>query len=377
MVRNTYKELFNEIKVSDELLESAMQNTQNRSFVKCFALAACFVLVIFAGVGIFISHAPDEIEKTEVVSVSHALVSVEKEEIVRYVSREISGGGKTVKINANVVADGHAYDMHVYSAKHRVYSVEKFEEILLGENGMFKGNKDDASIGIPLGSGINFGVYNYLSAENKPVAKADGYAKGCEISYKEAKVLSDDFLKAEGSTDYVFVEGKICEPITYGVESAPMGYYEFRYVQYADGFPVESVTSNVYAGTASELTVQIDDRGVIFVRMAGLDLSEREKPEKIIMLEEAIDLVEKSLDELWLSEYAPIIEIRFEYLLDETENGELKLFPCWRFCVDKTQLLTLPLEVQRENDTNDLCMNAVTGEMFRTMERYPVFQTAE
>ena len=95
------------------------------------------------------------------------------------------------------------------------------------------------------------------------------------------------------------------------------------------------------------------------------------------MLDEAIDLIEKSLDELWLSEYAPIIEIRLEYLLDEAENGELMLFPCWRFCVDKTKLLTLPLEMQRENDTNDLCMNAVTGEMFRTMERYPAFQIAE
>lgn len=376
-MRKTYKEIFDEIKVSDEIVEETLNQPQNKGSVKYFALAACFVAIMFAGVGVFISHAPDKIEKTEVVSISNALVSVEKEEIVRYVSREISGGGKTVKINANVVADGHAYDMHVYSAKHRVYSVEKLEEILLGENGMFKGNKDDANIGVPLGSGINFGVYNYLSAENKPAAKAEGYAKGCEISYKEAKVLAEEFLKAEGSTDYVFVDGEVCKPITYGGESAPMGYYEFRYIQYADGFPVESVTSNVYAGTASELTVQIDDRGVIFVRMTGLDLSEKEKPEKMIMLEEAIDLVEKSLDELWLSEYAPIIEIRLEYLLDETENGELKLFPCWRFCVDKTQLMTLPLEVQRENDTNDLCMNAVTGEMFRTMERYPVFQTAE
>lgn len=376
-MKKTYKEIFDKIMVSDEIVGDVINQSKNKFSAKYVALAACFIAIVFAGVGIIVNHSPREIDKTEVVSVSHALGSAEKEEIVRYVSREISDGGKTVKINANVVADGHAYDMHVYSAKHRVYSVEKFEEILLGENGMFRGNKDDASVGVPLGSGINFGVYNYLSADNKPISKSEGYAKGCEISYEEARAVADEFLKAEGSTDYVFVKGEVCEPITYGGESASMGYYEFKYIQYADGFPVESVTSNVYAGTASELTVQVDDRGVIFVRMSGLDLSEKEKPERMIMLDDAIDLIEKNLDELWLSEYAPIIEIRLEYLLDKNENGELMLFPCWRFCVDKTQLLTLPLEVQRENDTNDLCMNAVTGEMFRTMERYPAFQTAE
>mgnify|MGYP003300814678 CR=1 FL=1 len=376
-MRDTYKKVFDEVKVGDEVVEEVLSQSKNRFPVKYIVLAACFAAVILAGAGIFANNNPPKNDETEVISASHALDSAEKEEIVRYVSKEISCGGKKVKINASVVADGHAGDMHIYMAKHRVYSAERFEKILLGENGMFNGNKEDASIGFPLGSGINFGVYNYLSADNKPTARGAGYAKGCETSFDDAKRISDEFLKAEGSADYVFVSGEVCDPIAYGGECAPMGYYEFRYIQYADGFPVESVTSNVYAGTASELTVQVDDRGIVFVRMSGLDLSEKEKPEKMIMLDEAIDLIEKSLDELWLSEYAPIIEIRLEYLLDEAENGELMLFPCWRFCVDKTQLLTLPLEVQRENDTNDLCMNAVTGEMFRTMERYPAFQIAE
>lgn len=376
-MRDTYKKVFDEVKVGDEVVEEVLSQSKNRFPVKYIVLAACFAAVILAGAGIFANNNPQKNDETEVISASHALDSAEKEEIVRYVSKEISCGGKKVKINASVVADGHAGDMHIYKAKHRVYSAERFEEILLGENGMFNGNKEDASIGFPLGSGINFGVYNYLSADNKPTARGAGYAKGCETSFDDAKRISDEFLKAEGSADYVFVSGEVCDPIAYGGECAPMGYYEFRYIQYADGFPVESVTSNVYAGTASELTVQVDDRGIIFVRMSGLDLSEKEKPEKMIMLDEAIDLIEKSLDELWFSEYAPIIEIRLEYLLDEAENGELMLFPCWRFCVDKTKLLTLPLEMQRENDTNDLCMNAVTGEMFRTMERYPAFQIAE
>ncbi len=376
-MKKTYKELFDEIRVGDEILEEVLRKPEEKASVKYFAFAACFALLVFAGAGMFTNNFSDENDKTETSSIEYAKASRKDEETVKSVLKELKCGEKTVKIDADVVIDGSVSDMHIYSAKHRVYSVEKFNEILLGENGMFKGNKDDASVGVPLGSGINFGVYNYLSAENNPVSKGDGYAKGCDMSYDEARMISDAFLKSEGSTDYVFVSGEICDPITYGGESAPMGCYEFRYVQYADGFPIESVTSEVYAGTASELTVQVDDRGVIFVRMCGLDLSEREKPEKVIMLEEAIARIENSLEELWLSEYAPIVEIRFEYLLDEDESGKLKLFPCWHFCVDKTQLLTLPVDVQRENDTNDLCMNAVTGEMFRTMERYPAFQTAE
>lgn len=376
-MKKAYKEMFDEIRVDDNIVEEVLEKSKEKTLVKYVVLAACFVLLVFAGAGVFENKSHKEISRTGVMSTEYAQAVRVEQETAKRITRGLKCGEKMVKIDADVVVDGHVDDMRVYSASYRIFSAEKFSEILLGEGGMFKGNKEDASIGIPLGSGINFGVYNYLSAENNPISKGDGYAKGCEISYEEAEKIADSFLEAEGSTDYVFVRGEICEPITYGSESAPMGYYEFRYIQYADGFPVESVTSEVYAGTASELTVQVDDRGIIFVRMSGLDLSERAEPEKIIMLEEAIDIVEKSLGELWLSEYAPIIEIRFEYLLDEDENGKMKLFPCWHFCIDKTQLLTLPVDVQRENDTNDLCMNAVTGEMFRTMERYPAFQTAE
>lgn len=296
-----------------------------------------------------------------------------------HINKKITSANKSIIINADVVISGVPKEMCVYDADYVDFSTDKLSDILYGTDekpGMYTGDKSSASITFPTGSGFQFGVTEVLSSNNHPIPKGENYAPGCDISFDAARRKADDFLIAMSIDDYKLIASEIVQPISYGNEFAQSGYYQFNYVQHINGFPLETVTANVTSGVSSTLSVGVDDRGIMAIRMSGLDFSLREDVgNKIMPVEDAIDLIEMNLDTLWLSSYAPIIEIRLEYLLDEIQ-GRLVLFPCWHFCIDQTEIHNLPLEEARKNDTNDLCINAVTGEMFRVGDRYPVFQTS-
>lgn len=325
-------------------------------------------------------------ENDRVVESIHSKVPTSTPESVTHkielshINKKISSADKSIKINADVVISGNPKEMCIYDVYYREFSTDKLSTILYGTKGnpgMYIGDKSNASITFPTGSGFQFGVTEVLSSNNHPVAKDKNYAAGCNISFDAARKKADDFLVAIKNDDYMFWDAEIVQPISYGNEYAQSGYYQFNYLQYANGFPLETVTSNVRSGVASTLSVGVDDRGIMAVRMSGLDLTMRENVgNEIMSVEDAIGLIENNLDTLWLSSYAPIIEIRLEYLLDEIQ-GKLVLFPCWHFCIDQTEIHNLSLEEARKNDTNDLCINAVTGEMFRVGDRYPVFQTSQ
>lgn len=380
-MKNEYKDIFNGIFPDDELVNSVTEiSVKRKSAVKPIVAAVC-VLAVLVGVlsANFIKNTPDASKKTDTVTVLVAYETRRNSESSKHITKTISGNGKEIKIDADVIIEGNAGDMCIYSADDTVFYEEELKKALYEGEKLYWGEEKRAYIGYPTGSGITFNV-SEKSGNISDFSKGDGYARGCEMSYVQAKETADKFVLKSGKSNFRFVEGNISDTFSAGrgYSSTGAGFYSFKYLQYIDGFPLETVTSNVYSGVASLLDIFINDEGITYLRMCGLDLTKKEEFNGNIMsVENAIEKIENNLSDLWLSEYAPIVEIRLEYMLDSAENGELELAPCWHFCIDQTKIKFLSTEEQRKNDTNDLCINAVTGEMFRVADRYPVYQTKD
>lgn len=378
-MKNKYKEIFDGISPSEELINSITLFDHKKISYRPIAAVGCmFVLLLAIGTSVYF-YSKDAIDETDVVNLIVAYETRKNEGINYHISKELRNSGEKVKIDADVVVEGNINEMCIYEAKETVFSADEIWEIICGEDSLYKGDLESASVSFPNGSGINFGVsLADCEEETKLVSKGKGYAEGCEISYDEAKEIADEFLNRKNIDDFQFVKGEIADRRFYGNGYSKTGFYVFSYSQYANGFPLETVSSNVYSGVASELSIYIDDNGIFYLRMCGLDLLEKkELNSEIMTAESAVEKVEEALPDLWLSEYATVVEIRLEYILDQLDDGSLELVPCWHFCIDETELKKMNIDIQRENDTNDLCINAVTGEMFRVENRYPVYQMSD
>lgn len=380
-MKNEYKEVFDLIVPDDELVNSVTKfSSKKKNSYKPLAAAICvlsaFVCVLSVNL---VKKTHDNPVKTDVVTVLVAHETGRNVESSKHIEKTLSSGVKKIKIDADVIIEGKAGDMCIYSADDTFFYEEELKKAVFVGEKLYWGEENRAFIGYPTGSGITFNV-SEKGGETARFLKGEGYARGCETSYVRAKETADRFILKMGKNNFKFVEGNILDTYTFGkgYSSTGTGFYSFKYLQYVDGFPLETVTSNVYNGVASLLDIFVNDEGVTYLRMCGLDLvKKKELNGKIISVETAIELIEKNLSDLWLSEYAPIVEIRLEYMLDCAENGEMELVPCWHFCIDQTDIKFLSTEEQRRNDTNDLCINAVTGEMFRVADRYPVYQTKD
>lgn len=389
-MRNKYKEIFDEIKPDNEILEYAvisaeMQENYGKKSLSA-ALSVALILTV-VGAGLYFYETDKNNESKEMINIPVAYET--KEEICseRHITKQLKNAGKKVKIDADVIIEGRSNEMCIYKAEFIEQSVEKIENLLYSENGFFKAKDERKSAVMPIlhprGTGITFDASpkiikpdEYSESKTEETLK-DYKITNCKISYSEARKIADLFLAEGGFDDYFFVRGNITPASVKGGKSVA-GYYDIQYYQYSDGFPLETVSPDVYNGVASDLNVKIDDDGISGLRICGLNLSVKEMLNGEIMdVEAAIKSVEENLPDLWLSEYAPVVEIRLEYLLDELDDGSMELVPCWHFCIDETELKHQSIEIQRKNDTNDLCINAVTGEMYRVGNRYPVYQYSD
>lgn len=378
-MRKEYKEIFDVVQPDTELVSSVTENFKRKEInVKPAAFFFCLVTIAVCLISaIAVKYKPSVSKMTDNVTIIVAYETGRNTQSIQHVNKVLSAGGKDIRIDADVVVDGNANDMCIYSATSRLFFEDKLLNTVLINEKLYAGEKEAITIGYPLGGGITFNVSETKQSSSNRI-KGDGYARGCEISYSEAREISDMFVEKYGVADFNFVEGNIADTQDYGrgYSSTGKGFYTFRYYQFVDGFSLETVTSNVYSGVSSLLDIFVNDEGITYLRMCGLDLQKKKELHgNIISLDKAIEMIEGKLSDLWLSEYAPIVEIRLEYMLDQGINGEMEIAPCWHFCIDQTKIKSLPTDEQRKNDTNDLCVNAVTGEFFRVADRYPVYQT--
>ena len=377
---NSYKEIFDEITPSDELVDSVLSfESKKRTYKPVLAVCSVIVLVSVIGLSVYFCCSDDMVKKSDAVNLIVAYEMKKNDGINYHISKKLLNGKKNIPMDAEIIIEGNVNDMCIYEAKETIFSADEMWEIICGEDSLFKGDLKDASVMFPDGSGINFGVsLDKKSKEKELISRGEGYAEGCDLSYNDAKKIADEFLKRKNAEQFYFIKGEIADRKFYGSGYSNTGFYIFRYCQYTDGFPVQTVTSDVYSGVSSELSIYVDDNGIFYLRMCGLDITEKKRLNgELMTVDEAIEIVENSLSDLWLSEYAPIVEIRLEYMLDQLADGTLELVPCWHFCIDETELKKMSVDIQKENDTNDLCVNAVTGEMFRVENRYPVYQMAD
>ncbi|MDR1409859.1 MAG: hypothetical protein LBJ12_06300, partial [Oscillospiraceae bacterium] len=70
-------------------------------------------------------------------------------------------------------------------------------------------------------------------------------------------------------------------------------------------------------------------------RTVSGDFAVKKRHDKILTIDQALDLVEKQLPSLWLSPYAPIIDIRLENLVVDNGDGSSAVIPCWHLCIDR------------------------------------------
>lgn len=375
-MKKQYKELFSDIRPDEELLNSIINPRKNSSVKKYFiAAAACAVVCAIA---VCYQLANDSVTTKSRVDIPIAYETRFQPESQKHIRKFIKKGNGKIKIDADVVIEGKKEDLKIYNASIKKFSEDKIIEILYGENGLYYGDKNNAGIFETRLGGFTFDVSIDIDASKKIVSKGNDYAEGCGFSYTEAKRLADVFIEKSEINNYRIKEGRIEKSFSPFYGNWRSGFYIFNYTQYADGFSVETVTSEIESSVASNLSIKIDNEGIVGLNMYGLDLKEKHSLKgDIISVEAAIDIIEKNIENLWLSEFAPIVEIRLEYILDKNDNNNIELVPCWHFCIDQTELKSLDIQTQRENDTNDLCVNAVTGEIYRVADRYPVYQTVE
>lgn len=375
-MKKQYKELFSSIKADEELLISVLNSDKKLTNIKPFiavaaCIAACAITVCFHLVKVA------ETDKSS-IDIPIAYETRLQNEPQKHIKKYIKNNKSIIKIDADVIIEGNIKDLKVYNAEIKKFSYESLFEILYGENRLYYGDKNNAAIFTTELGGMTFDVNIDIESTEKEVSEDRNFADGCDFSYADAKKIADLFLEKYNMSDYNFIQGRIEKSFSPFYGNWRSGFYIFKFTQYANGFPIETVTSDVESSVASDLTVKIDNEGIVGLNLFGLDLNEKKSVhDEIISVENAIDIIEKNIENLWLSEFAPIVEIRLEYILDKNDNNALELVPCWHFCIDQSELKSLDIQTQRDNDTNDLCVNAITGELYRVADRYPVFQTAD
>ncbi len=375
-MKKTYKELFSEIKPDDELLLSLMNSRKKTSHKKYYIAAAACIAICTVVVCYCFASVSNKSESS--VNIPVAYETKLQSEPQKHIGKSINGNKKAVKIDADVIIEGNINNLKVYTASVNHFSEKALFEVLYGENGFYFGDKNKSGMFTTELGSLTFDVNIDIEKNGNCNSKGTDYADGCDYSYSDAKNLADKFIKKYNVENYCFKEGRIEKSFSPFYGNWRSGFYIFNYVQYVDGFAVETVTSDVDSSVASDLTIKMDNEGIVGLNIFGLDLTEKEALNgNIISVESAIDIIEKNIDDLWLSEFAPIIEIRLEYILCKNVDKSHELVPCWHFCIDQSELKKLDIQTQRENDTNDLCVNAVTGEIYRVADRYPVFQTEE
>lgn len=375
-MRKQYKEIFYEIKAEDELFLSVLNTRKTSSSKRVFvAAAACVAVCAFA----FCIHFINDSETADSsIDIPIAYETKLQTEAQKHIGKQIKTKKGFIEIDADVIIEGNIKDLKIYSASVKRFSVESLMGILYGENGLYYGDKSNSGIFTTELGGMTFDVSIDLDKKTKRISNGSDYAEGCSFSYADARLIADAFSEKNNMKDFIFKEGRIEKSFSPFYGNWRSGFYIFDYVQYADGFLVETVSSDVESSVASGLTVKIDDEGIVGLNMFGLDLIEKKSVyDDVVTVETAINIIENNIENLWLSEYAPIVEIRLEYILDKNDDNSLELVPCWHFCIDQSELKTLDIQTQRENDTNDLCVNAITGEIYRVADRYPVYQTAD
>ncbi len=375
-MKKTYKDLFSEIKPDDELLLSLM-NSRKKTSHKNFYIAAT-ACIAACTVVVFCCFASVSYKSKSSVNIPVAYETRLQSEPQKHIGKSIIGNKKAVEIDADVIIEGNIKNLKVYTASVKHFSEKKLFEVLYGENGFYFGDKNKTGMFTTELGALTFDVNIDIENNSNLNSKGTDFADGCDYSYSDAKKLADMFTKKYNVENFCFKEGRIEKSFSPFYGNWRSGFYIFNYVQYADGFAIETATSDVDSSVASNLIIKMDNEGIVGLNIFGLDLTEKEALNgNIISVESAIDIIEKNIDGLWLSEFAPIIEIRLEYILCKNVNNSHELVPCWHFCIDQSELKTLDIQTQRENDTNDLCINAVTGEFYRVADRYPVFQTSD
>ncbi|MBQ2973906.1 MAG: hypothetical protein IJE19_06085 [Clostridia bacterium] len=375
-MKKQYKEIFSQISPDDTLLHSVLHNQKARHAKKYIGLcAACFAVCI-AALCVYLAN-DSETEKSS-INIPVAYETKLQPEPQKHIGKTIKKGDGHITIDADVIVEGDINNLKIYEASVRKFSESSVLNVLFSKNGLYFGDKNNSGIFETELGGTTFDVRIDFEKSDKTESDDKNYADGCTLSYSDAKKLADEFIKKTNQNDYCFKEGRIEKSFSPFYGNWRSGFYVYNYIQYADGFAVETVTSDVDSSVASDMTIKIDNEGIVGLNMFGLDLTEKKVLNgDINSVESAIDIIERNIDDLWLSEYAPIVEIRLEYILNKKEDNSLELVPCWHFCIDQSELKNLDIQTQRENDTNDLCVNAITGEIYRVADRYPVFQTAD
>lgn len=284
-----------------------------------------------------------------------------------HLKRDISSGGITVHIDADIKVPKITGDIRTYSAQYRFFDLLELEDLFFsGDDPMFnpgseKTAEDDPSAGL-LPGGFFFGVSEVLSASNHPTALKPGWAKGCNISPDDARRLSDKLLGRLGMTDFELVSSQVVEPLTERGNRAKRGRYEYKYVQVADGIPLSSGEPD-----STGCTVAIDDRGVVDARLTRLELGESKiVNSRVMTLDGVLAVLQKKLAAAGLVKDSIVKEISFEYMsVEDPETYNSTVFPCWRFCIATTATLEQYGEYE-----NDIIINAVTGEFYAVTNRY-------
>lgn len=284
-----------------------------------------------------------------------------------HLKRDISSGGITVHIDADIKVPKITGDIRTYSAQYRFFDLLELEDLFFsGDDPMFnpgseKTAEDDPSAGL-LPGGFYFGVSEVLSASNHPTALKPGWAKGCNISPDDARRLSDKLLGRLGMTDFELVSSQVAEPLTERGNRAKRGRYEYKYVQVADGIPLSSGEPD-----STGCTVAIDDRGVVEARLTRLELGESKiVNSRVMTLDGVLAVLQKKLAAAGLVKDSIVKEISFEYMsVEDPETYNSTVFPCWRFCIATTATLEQYGEYE-----NDIIINAVTGEFYAVTNRY-------
>ena len=138
-----------------------------------------------------------------------------------HLKRDISSGGITVHIDADIKVPKITGDIRTYSAQYRFFDLFELEDLFFsGDDPMFnpgaeKTAEDDPSVGL-LPGGFYFGVSEVLSASNHPTALKPGWAKGCDISPEEAQALSDKLLGRLG------MNGLVIKKYANGLDDSPV-----------------------------------------------------------------------------------------------------------------------------------------------------------
>lgn len=152
-MRNKYKEIFDEIKPDNEILEYAVISAEMQENYRKKSLSAALsvaLILTVVGAGLYFYETDKNNESKEMINIPVAYET--KEEICseRHITKQLKNAGKKVKIDADVIIEGRSNEMCIYKAEFIEQSVEKIENLLYSENGFFKA-KDERKSAVKIG----------------------------------------------------------------------------------------------------------------------------------------------------------------------------------------------------------------------------------